>query len=173
MQGSEEDEGQLNLFGSCTIADRIPSVRSFGRSGDGGYACRRLLDAISIGWRPRDINTTSSCTVADAAKPRGHSGLHLFVYHFSPELTSTIQQHRNKPKEPPKKPEHAPFFLPTLPGVEHRFAIEEKKQGKQDKETRRLDRHATKSQSILQRLLTELERNGGCMFLPRSRLLCV
>jgi len=31
----------------------------------------------------------------------------------------TIQQ-RNKPKEAPKPPEKAPFFLPTLPGVEHR-----------------------------------------------------
>ncbi|GAA6053196.1 hypothetical protein JCM3770_000024 [Rhodotorula araucariae] len=28
---------------------------------------------------------------------------------------------RNKPKETPKAPEHAPFFLPTLPGVETRF----------------------------------------------------
>ncbi|BGP40594.1 rRNA-processing protein utp21 [Rhodotorula kratochvilovae] len=28
---------------------------------------------------------------------------------------------RNKPKEAPKAPEHAPFFLPTLPGVETRF----------------------------------------------------
>ncbi|BGP02493.1 putative WD-repeat protein [Rhodotorula toruloides ATCC 204091] len=28
---------------------------------------------------------------------------------------------RNKPKEAPKAPERAPFFLPTLPGVDHRF----------------------------------------------------
>ncbi|KAM0750055.1 putative WD-repeat protein [Meredithblackwellia eburnea MCA 4105] len=32
----------------------------------------------------------------------------------------TIKQ-RNKPKEAPKAPERAPFFLPTLPGVEQRF----------------------------------------------------
>ncbi|EJU00815.1 Utp21-domain-containing protein [Dacryopinax primogenitus] len=35
----------------------------------------------------------------------------------------TIQQ-RNKPKEPPKPPEKAPFFLPTLPGTEQRFALD-------------------------------------------------
>ncbi|CAJ0829013.1 9830_t:CDS:10 [Entrophospora sp. SA101] len=34
----------------------------------------------------------------------------------------TIKKH-NKPKEPPKKPEKAPFFLPTLPGVEPKFVI--------------------------------------------------
>lgn len=28
---------------------------------------------------------------------------------------------RNKPKEAPKAPERAPFFLPTLPGVDNRF----------------------------------------------------
>ncbi|KAL8279548.1 hypothetical protein RQP46_008110 [Phenoliferia psychrophenolica] len=32
----------------------------------------------------------------------------------------TIKQ-RNKPKEAPKAPERAPFFLPTLPGVDQRF----------------------------------------------------
>ncbi|KAI5478393.1 WD repeat protein, U3 small nucleolar RNA-associated protein 21 [Pseudohyphozyma bogoriensis] len=32
----------------------------------------------------------------------------------------TIKQ-RNKPKEAPKAPERAPFFLPTLPGVKQRF----------------------------------------------------
>ncbi|KAF8319292.1 Utp21-domain-containing protein [Clavulina sp. PMI_390] len=35
----------------------------------------------------------------------------------------TIAQ-RNKPKEAPKAPEKAPFFLPTLPGVDHRFDID-------------------------------------------------
>lgn len=32
---------------------------------------------------------------------------------------------RNKPKEPPKAPEQAPFFLPTLPGTETRFDLAE------------------------------------------------
>ncbi|CAG8455276.1 13892_t:CDS:10 [Ambispora leptoticha] len=34
---------------------------------------------------------------------------------------------RNKPKEPPKVPEKAPFFLTTLPGVEPKFVVEEGK----------------------------------------------
>lgn len=101
--------------------------------------------------------------MADTTKSRGHSGAHSFARRFVLELT--VGQHRNKPKEPPKKPEHAPFFLPTLPGVEHRFAIEEKKHDKRDKETRRLDRNATRSPSILQKLLAELEKNDNCMFL--------
>jgi U3 small nucleolar RNA-associated protein 21 len=28
---------------------------------------------------------------------------------------------RNKPKAPPKKPKAAPFFLPTIPGLEERY----------------------------------------------------
>lgn len=31
-----------------------------------------------------------------------------------------VYQERNKPIEPPKKPEAAPFFLPTVPSVEGR-----------------------------------------------------
>ncbi|KZT61545.1 Utp21-domain-containing protein [Calocera cornea HHB12733] len=40
-------------------------------------------------------------------------------------LNLDIIQQRNKPKEPPKPPEKAPFFLPTLPGTEQRFALDE------------------------------------------------
>ncbi|KAG6885879.1 hypothetical protein C0993_008398 [Termitomyces sp. T159_Od127] len=36
-------------------------------------------------------------------------------------LNLEVIQQRNKPKEPPKVPEQAPFFLPTLPGVDIRF----------------------------------------------------
>ena len=32
-------------------------------------------------------------------------------------------QQRNKPKEPPKVPKSAPFFLPTLPGVDFQFDV--------------------------------------------------
>ncbi|XP_065834834.1 WD repeat-containing protein 36-like isoform X2 [Oscarella lobularis] len=37
----------------------------------------------------------------------------------------TIKE-RNKPKEPPKAPEAAPFFLPTVPGLGFKFATEDK-----------------------------------------------
>ena len=33
-----------------------------------------------------------------------------------------VLQQRNKPKEPPKVPKAAPFFLPTVPGLELMFA---------------------------------------------------
>ena len=32
-----------------------------------------------------------------------------------------IIKQRNKPIEPPKQPKQAPFFLPTLPGIEPKF----------------------------------------------------
>jgi U3 small nucleolar RNA-associated protein 21 len=67
---------------------------------------------------------------------------------------------RNQPTEPPKKPEQAPFFLPTLPGVEHRFAIEENKEKKTEKKTR-LDKTMAKSKSILQTRLANLKK-GSC-----------
>ena len=37
-------------------------------------------------------------------------------------------QERNKPKQPPKLPKAAPFFLPTIPGLEPKFAIPEEKE---------------------------------------------
>lgn len=40
------------------------------------------------------------------------------------ELLDTIRQ-RNKPVEPPKQPKEAPFFLPTLPGLEPKFVLPE------------------------------------------------
>ncbi|KAI0031820.1 Utp21-domain-containing protein [Vararia minispora EC-137] len=42
-------------------------------------------------------------------------------------LNLEVIQQRNKPKEPPKPPEKAPFFLPTLSGVEQRFVMEDKR----------------------------------------------
>ncbi|KAG8987295.1 hypothetical protein FRB90_003486 [Tulasnella sp. 427] len=38
-------------------------------------------------------------------------------------LNIEVIQQRNKPLEPPKPLEQAPFFLPTLPGVEQRFDL--------------------------------------------------
>ncbi|KAK3592873.1 hypothetical protein CHS0354_004097 [Potamilus streckersoni] len=44
-------------------------------------------------------------------------------------LNLDIIKRRNKPKEPPKVPKSAPFFLPTIPGLEPKFAIEEASTG--------------------------------------------
>ncbi|KAF7731227.1 hypothetical protein EC973_000643 [Apophysomyces ossiformis] len=48
----------------------------------------------------------------------------------------TIKQ-RNKPKEAPKAPEKAPFFLPTLPGAIAKFATPEQEK-EEERETRRI-----------------------------------
>ncbi|CAA7270921.1 unnamed protein product [Cyclocybe aegerita] len=52
-------------------------------------------------------------------------------------LNLEVIQQRNKPKEPPKAPEKAPFFLPTLPGVETRFAPPIKEPEKEAKKSGR------------------------------------
>ncbi|KAF9063827.1 Utp21-domain-containing protein [Rhodocollybia butyracea] len=67
-------------------------------------------------------------------------------------LNFEVIQQRNKPKEPPKAPEQAPFFLPTLPGVETRFATDAKQDTSQ-KPSRRIEQAAANTESIfLQRL---------------------
>ncbi|KAK0228621.1 Utp21 specific WD40 associated putative domain-containing protein [Armillaria fumosa] len=76
-------------------------------------------------------------------------------------LNLEVIQHRNKPKEPPKAPEKAPFFLPTLPGVETRFAVETTEQEKNsNKSTRRLENAAGHSQSQFHRQLNSESREG-------------
>ncbi|KAJ4487730.1 Utp21 specific WD40 associated putative domain-containing protein [Lentinula aciculospora] len=68
-------------------------------------------------------------------------------------LNLEVIQQRNKPKEGPKAPEQAPFFLPTLPGVETRFATEPKKDVASQKSTRRLEQTTQNVDSVfLQRL---------------------
>lgn len=42
-------------------------------------------------------------------------------FHIGVQLVSL--QERNKPKQPPKAPKAAPFFLPTIPGLEPKFDI--------------------------------------------------
>ncbi|EIN07245.1 Utp21-domain-containing protein [Punctularia strigosozonata HHB-11173 SS5] len=74
-------------------------------------------------------------------------------------LNLEVIQQRNKPKEPPKAPEKAPFFLPTLPGVEHRFAIE-KPEAAEKKPTRRLEKAAAQSESIFYKKLEAEDPEG-------------
>ena len=80
-------------------------------------------------------------------------------------LNFEVIQQRNKPKEPPKEPEKAPFFLPTLPGVESRFAIQEaqKQEAEKDKkQTRRLQKAAGSSESIFHKKLAAADPDGDC-----------
>ncbi|KAG6865407.1 hypothetical protein C0991_002901 [Blastosporella zonata] len=72
-------------------------------------------------------------------------------------LNLEVIQQRNKPKEAPKAPEKAPFFLPTLPGVEARFAPAEKKT-LDLKPTRRLEKAAGSLESTFyQKLLADTQ----------------
>lgn len=78
-------------------------------------------------------------------------------------------QQRNKPKEPPKQPEKAPFFLPTLPGVDQRFAPEQKAAAEQkQKDTHRLKRAAGSAESVFFTKLSEAHESASsdCTSLP-------
>lgn len=64
---------------------------------------------------------------------------------------------RNKPTEAPKAPERAPFFLPTLPGVDQRFDFgSTDAKGLEEKQTRRLDMGSANVETdFVRRLLKE------------------
>ncbi|KAG7447991.1 Utp21-domain-containing protein [Guyanagaster necrorhizus] len=75
-------------------------------------------------------------------------------------LNLEVIQHRNKPIEPPKPPEKAPFFLPTLPGVETRFDVKTAEKETSKKSTRRLENAAGHSQSQFHRQMISESREG-------------
>ena len=83
-------------------------------------------------------------------------------------LNLEVIQRRNKPKEPPKPPEKAPFFLPTLPGVEQRFDVSqaEKESKKTTKSTKRLEKGAASSQSVFYQKMAAEDPEGDCKFEP-------
>lgn len=67
----------------------------------------------------------------------------------------TIKQ-RNKPKEAPKAPEAAPFFLPTLPGVDQRYDFSRTEKAAEEKQNRRLDMGSANVETdFVRRLLKE------------------
>ncbi|TFK30167.1 Utp21-domain-containing protein [Coprinopsis marcescibilis] len=69
-------------------------------------------------------------------------------------LNLEVIQQRNKPKEAPKAPEKAPFFLPTLPGVEPRFVVEKKaKESKEAEKTKKLKHHNREASTIFHQKL--------------------
>lgn len=80
-------------------------------------------------------------------------------------LNFEVIQQRNKPKEPPKEPEKAPFFLPTLPGVESRFTVQESQKQEAEKsknQTKRLQKAAGSSESAFHRQLAAAVPDGDC-----------
>ncbi len=115
------------------------------------------LEALSVQDTPLDVFSTPPqldgelVTLTLLPRSRWQTLLNLEV----------IQQ-RNKPKEPPKPLEKAPFFLPTLPGVETRFAPAEKQTQETKNPTRRLDKAAANAESVFHKRLMEGDRNGEC-----------
>ncbi|KJA14833.1 hypothetical protein HYPSUDRAFT_208393 [Hypholoma sublateritium FD-334 SS-4] len=75
-------------------------------------------------------------------------------------LNLEVIQQRNKPKEAPKAPEQAPFFLPTLPGVDTRFAPEVKEPQKDTKSSRKLEKAKMGAESIFGQKLAAEESTG-------------
>ncbi|KAF9469440.1 Utp21 specific WD40 associated putative domain-containing protein [Collybia nuda] len=111
------------------------------------------LSDLTVNDTPSDVFSTPSqldgelITLTLLPRARWQTLLNLEVIH-----------QRNKPKEPPKVPEKAPFFLPTLPGVEPRFApvIKEDPQ----KPTRRLEKTMASLESVFQQKLSAEDING-------------
>ena len=102
--------------------------------------------------------------MADTVESRSHTGV---LSTLKQELTcssSYIPQQRNKPKEAPKQPEKAPFFLPILPGVEHRFAVTQTDEtpGQKKKTSKRLELGATQADSTFLRKLASEDPEGNC-----------
>ncbi|KAL0946708.1 hypothetical protein HGRIS_012895 [Hohenbuehelia grisea] len=133
----------------------LPTMHGTGEDEDGLEA----LSALTLQDKPVDIFSTppqldgNLITLTLLPRSRWQTLLNLEV----------IQQ-RNKPKEPPKAPEQAPFFLPTLPGVETRFAVESKPKDDsktKDKESHRLDQVAHVSSIFYQKLADE-KPDGNC-----------
>ena len=70
-------------------------------------------------------------------------------------------QQRNKPKEPPKAPETAPFFLPTVSGLETRFDLSAVNDTSEDA-SQRLAPMASFMESEFTRRLAAENEGGDC-----------
>ena len=140
MQGLAEDEGtSTRIFPSDHNKLTNPS------------SALDALSALTVEDKPTDAFTTppqlDGELVTFTLLPRSR---------WQTLLNLEVIQQRNKPKEPPKQPEKAPFFLPTLPGVEQRFAVDQQKaQQEAKKPTKRLQRAAGETESVFYKKLTE------------------
>ncbi|KAI0086197.1 Utp21-domain-containing protein [Irpex rosettiformis] len=137
----------------------LPSVQ-----GDAEEEALEALSALTVDETPKDVFTTPAQLDGDLVTltllPRAR---------WQTLLNLEVIQQRNKPKEPPKPPEQAPFFLPTLPGVEHRFDVtsaqgQRKEEAAKKKETRRLENAAAGSESVLMQKLRAEDPEGDCTF---------
>jgi hypothetical protein len=106
--------------------------------------------------------------MANFTQPGGDTSQYNITYtlpRFPSRLCGFRLQQRNQPTEAPKVPEHAPFFLPTLPGIESRFVIEKNKEDKKSqKSTRRLEKAVGKSESVFYEKLVEASNTKDCEY---------
>lgn len=80
------------------------------------------------------------------------------------------RKQRNKPKEAPKAPERAPFFLPTLPGTNQRFDFgTEETKAVDEKKNRKLDLGAASVETDFVRRLLKEDPEGECELLASVR----
>ncbi|CAE6502464.1 unnamed protein product [Rhizoctonia solani] len=75
-------------------------------------------------------------------------------------LNLEVIQARNKPTEAPKAPEKAPFFLPTVAGVEHKFDTGAEQNKKAKDESRRKHSGTVRVETEFQRQMTKEDRGG-------------
>eukprot|EP00117_Sycon_ciliatum_P046757 scpid15153/ scgid33462/ WD repeat-containing protein 36; T-cell activation WD repeat-containing protein len=83
-------------------------------------------DADDSHWKSPDQLANELITLSTLPRSRWHNLANL-----------DIIRRRNKPKEPPKKPEAAPFFLPTVSGLETTFDLSAV-QAREDEESSRV-----------------------------------
>ncbi|KZT09652.1 Utp21-domain-containing protein [Laetiporus sulphureus 93-53] len=126
-----------------------------------GEAEEEALDALS------SLTLNGQETLPDVFLTQSNLDGDLVTFSLLPRskwqtlLNFEVIQQRNKPKEPPKEPERAPFFLPTLPGLEPRFAIEEKESdANAPKSTKRLQKAAASSTSVFYKKLAAEKPEG-------------
>ncbi|KAH8913673.1 small-subunit processome [Atractiella rhizophila] len=93
FKGGDEDEGEDVVDESLSVPSTIPESNG------------------AVKWSPL-TNSNGTNMVTTSLMPRSK---------WIALLQLDVIRHRNKPKQPPKAPEQAPFFLPTVEGVEHKF----------------------------------------------------
>lgn len=84
-----------------------------------------------------------------------------------PEVKLIDIQQRNKPIEPPKAPEKVPFFIPTVPGLEPRFAMAEQAESTEKskkKKSKKLKAGESQVESMFKAKLKSEDSEGNCQF---------
>lgn len=106
LQSSEPNYTHLNAGITLKLSGRW--VEAFGGN----------KDRIGTDQGMHTFSYSMSLTV-----PFSHSHTARGILHLTFFFQLFVFQLRNKPKEPPRVPKSAPFFLPTIAGLQPEFAI--------------------------------------------------